>query len=106
MLEFALGLSPAKNPLPYHEAYVFALDATPMFLALALLSVTHPGMVLVGPDSEFPKLTRAEKKAAKAARKQAKRDAKMVQLPAPAFRRGDSDDSSQLTAMAKGAEVV
>lgn len=47
-----------------------------MFLALFILNVFHPGRVLVGPESEFPRLTRAkkeqlkqEKKAEKSARK-------------------------------------
>jgi hypothetical protein len=46
----------------FNEAFVYTLDATPMFLALLLLSAMHPGRVLVGPDSEFPRLSRKEKK--------------------------------------------
>lgn len=40
-----------------------------MFLALFILNVFHPGRVLVGPDSEFPRLTRAEKKRLKQEKK-------------------------------------
>ncbi|KZO94507.1 hypothetical protein CALVIDRAFT_565575 [Calocera viscosa TUFC12733] len=38
-----------------HEAYYYVLDATPMFLALVVFCVVHPGRVLVGPGSEFEK---------------------------------------------------
>ena len=41
------------------------LDAFPMLLAVTLLNACHPGLVLRGPDSEFPRLSRAEKKALK-----------------------------------------
>ena len=44
-----------------------------MVLAIALLAVIHPGLGLKGPDSEFPKLTRKEKKAIKAAKKAEKK---------------------------------
>lgn len=39
-----------------------------MFFALLLFNAVHPGRILVGPESEFPKkakLSKAEKKAAK-----------------------------------------
>lgn len=44
-----------------------------MFLAILLLNVFHPGRVLVGPDSEFPKLTRKQKKEMKREEKEEKR---------------------------------
>jgi Na+-transporting methylmalonyl-CoA/oxaloacetate decarboxylase gamma subunit len=40
-----------------------------MMLAILILAIWHPGQVLVGPESEFPKMTRKEKMAAKAAEK-------------------------------------
>lgn len=40
-----------------------------MLLALVLMNVVHPGLVLQGPDSDFPRLTRQEKKAAKQQKK-------------------------------------
>jgi hypothetical protein len=40
-----------------------------MFLALIVLNVFHPGRILQGPDSNFLKLTRAEKKEKKRAAK-------------------------------------
>ncbi|KAE9380241.1 hypothetical protein N431DRAFT_432526 [Stipitochalara longipes BDJ] len=74
LIEFASGLDPAKNPIPYHEAYFMCLDALPMFIAIALMNIVHPGSVLQGEGSEFPKgPTRKEKKAAKRAKKEAKK---------------------------------
>jgi len=55
---------------------MYCLDALPMALALYLLSLVHPARTLVGPDSEFPKLTRAEKKLAKQMKKDEKREMK------------------------------
>jgi hypothetical protein len=41
-----------------------------------LLNIIHPGRVLVGSESEFPRKTRAEKRAAKEAKKRAKEEKK------------------------------
>ena len=77
MVEFASGIDPSKNPIPYHEAYFMALDALPMFIAIALMNVVHPGRVLQGEGSEFPKgPTRKEKKEAKRIKKEEKRRVK------------------------------
>jgi hypothetical protein len=73
LVEFSSGLDPKKNPIPYHEAYFFALDGLPLLLACALMNIVHPGRILQGEGSEFPRLTRKEKKAAKLAKKEAKR---------------------------------
>lgn len=74
LIEFAAGLDPDKNPLPYHEAYFMVLDALPMFVACALLNFVHPGMVLQGEGSEFPKgPSRKEKKEAKRVKKEEKK---------------------------------
>ena len=40
-----------------------------MLTALTLLNAFHPGRFLVGPESEFPSYTRAEKKAMKQQKK-------------------------------------
>lgn len=40
-----------------------------MFFALVAFNVHHPGKTLQGPDSEYPKVTRKEKKALKAEKK-------------------------------------
>ena len=37
-----------------------------MFLGLIALNIIHPGLILQGPDSSFPKQSRAEKKELKA----------------------------------------
>ncbi|KAI1864074.1 hypothetical protein JX265_007370 [Neoarthrinium moseri] len=75
--EFAGGITPS-NPIPFHEEYAYALDCFPMMLALLILAIWHPGRFLVGPESEFPKLSRAEKKQAKADRKAAKAQRKQM----------------------------
>ena len=43
-----------------------------MMVCLLLLAIVHPGRSLQGPDSEFPKKSRKEKKAAKQAKKDEK----------------------------------
>jgi hypothetical protein len=51
-----------------------------MFLALMLFNFLHPGRVLTGPESEFPKkikMTKVGKKEAKAEKKRAKEQKKM-----------------------------
>jgi hypothetical protein len=62
MVEFSRGVTPS-NPIPFHEAYAYALDAFPMMVAILMLIIWHPGRTLVGPESEFPHLSRKEKKA-------------------------------------------
>ncbi|KAL8785636.1 MAG: hypothetical protein Q9195_008556 [Heterodermia aff. obscurata] len=53
LTEFSAGEDPS-NPLPFHEIYFYAFEAVPMFLALAIMSVAHPGKVLKGPASDMP----------------------------------------------------
>lgn len=62
LVEFSAGLDPTKNPIPYHEWYFMVLDALPMLIAIALMNVIHPGKILVGEGSEFPRLSRRERK--------------------------------------------
>lgn len=71
LLEFGPGLN-ASNKLITDETYPLVLDAMPMAIALALLNLMHPGLVLRGPDGEFPRMTRREKKEAKRLRKEEK----------------------------------
>jgi hypothetical protein len=86
--EYAGGVGPS-NPLPLHEAYAYAADALPMMLAFLVLALFHPGRFLVGPDSEFPKLTRAEQRAQKAQRKAEKMEMKAARAarvdPVPSY---------------------
>lgn len=72
LVEFGPGVN-AHNTLLIHEGYPLGLDATPILIALVLLNIMHPGFVLRGPESEFPKLSRKEKKALKEQKKQAKK---------------------------------
>ncbi|KAF8850625.1 hypothetical protein BDZ45DRAFT_717756 [Acephala macrosclerotiorum] len=41
LIKYASGESPS-NPIPYHEAYFYCLDAVPMFLAEPIMCITHP----------------------------------------------------------------
>jgi len=70
IVEFAKGFGP-ENPIPFHEEYIYALDCLPIMVALVILAIWHPGRYL-GPESEFPKISRKEKKAMKMAEKEAK----------------------------------
>jgi hypothetical protein len=54
-----------------------------MFLALLILNIIHPGRLLQGPDSEFPKVSRQEKKRIKQEKKEAKRAAKARKKEVP-----------------------
>ncbi|KAF3921103.1 hypothetical protein AA313_de0208807 [Arthrobotrys entomopaga] len=73
LVEFSGGIN---STLTRHEAFFYVLEATPMVLACITWNVFHPGRYLVGPESEFPKLTRKEKKALKAEKKAAKAEKK------------------------------
>jgi hypothetical protein len=59
-----------------HEAYFYGLEALPMVTSLVIFNILHPALVLVGPDSEFPKKVKksgAEKEGDKEDRKAGKR---------------------------------
>ncbi|ENH69058.1 Sphingoid long-chain base transporter RSB1 [Fusarium oxysporum f. sp. cubense race 1] len=75
LIEFGPGVN-EHNQLLIHEEYPLGLDATPILIALVLLNIMHPGFVLRGPDSEFPKLSRKEKKALKQQKKMENKQAK------------------------------
>ncbi len=75
MAEFAGGVTPS-NPIPFHEAYTYALDCFPIMVALLVLAIWHPGRYLVGPESEFHRLSRREKKERKREKKAAQRQEK------------------------------
>ncbi|KAH6843205.1 RTA1 like protein-domain-containing protein [Chaetomium sp. MPI-CAGE-AT-0009] len=53
-VEFSGGVS-SSNPILANEAYQLALDALPMLIALLLMNAVHPGKVLKGPESSFPR---------------------------------------------------
>jgi hypothetical protein len=71
LCEFGPGVN-INNPILRDENYQFVLDGFPMLLALVLLNVVHPGTVLRGPESDFPRLSRKEKKAIRREKKEQK----------------------------------
>lgn len=75
LAEYAGGMD-LSNPVPFHEEYAYALDAFPMMVAILILALIHPGRALVGAESEFPKVSRKEKRAEKKAKKAEKKAAK------------------------------
>jgi hypothetical protein len=89
LVEFGPGVN-HYNPMLGNEIYPFMLDAFPMLLAFVALNVMHPGYVLQGPDSEFPRLTRAEKKAMKKQKKDDKRQRKEEKQQRKAAKKGGS----------------
>ncbi|MCJ1306384.1 hypothetical protein MMC25_000026 [Agyrium rufum] len=73
LCEFSGGL---YSYAPTHEWLQFTWDALPMLLALAIFNVWHPGTILLGLESDFPRQTRAQKKAAKIEKKELRRQKK------------------------------
>lgn len=62
LVEFSPGAGD-DNHISTNEMYAIGLDALPMFLALFMLNTVHPGWVLRGPNSEFPrKMKKGSKK--------------------------------------------
>ncbi|KAJ7872315.1 hypothetical protein B0H14DRAFT_3565820 [Mycena olivaceomarginata] len=59
LIEFSSGV---YSPIMMHEAPFYCLEALPMFAALLLWNISHPGQILVGRDSEFPKKEKKSKK--------------------------------------------
>jgi hypothetical protein len=88
--EFAGGISPS-NPVPFHEEYTYALDCFPMMIALLVLAIWHPGRYLVGPESEFHRMSRKEKKQRKREKKAAERQEKEAKREAKRNRRERSN---------------
>lgn len=73
IIEFAAPHDSALNhTINTHEYFIYIFDIVPMFLALFVFNVYHPGKTLQGPDSEYPKSNRQKKKQAKAQKKAAK----------------------------------
>ena len=62
-----------------------------MVVALALFNVIHPGKVLVGPESGFPKLSKQEKREAKALNRAQKEEKKKAKKEGRHVRLGDDD---------------
>ncbi|KAF3922843.1 hypothetical protein ABW21_db0209729 [Orbilia brochopaga] len=98
LVEFSGG--EFNNTLTTHEVFFFVLEATPMFMACLTWNIFHPGRFLVGPDSEFPHLSRKEKRAVKAEKKAIKADKKRAKeeeklMKKEQRKRGDIDVEMQ-----------
>ncbi|KDQ59342.1 hypothetical protein JAAARDRAFT_34082 [Jaapia argillacea MUCL 33604] len=77
LVEFSQGI---YNALTMHEAFFYCLEAIPMLSAMVLYNIWHPGRVLVGPESEFPKKPKKEKKTRRERKEEKKRKAEAVQM--------------------------
>lgn len=75
LVQYSAGI---LSSIPTHEVFFYCFDAVPMTLALCLLNIIHPGRILIGPLSEFPKKTRQEKKEEKRLKKEAKQAGKQL----------------------------
>ncbi|EGX90799.1 RTA1 domain protein [Cordyceps militaris CM01] len=95
LLEFGPGIN-ANNKLITNETYPLVLDAMPMVLALVLLNVMHPGLVLRGPDGEFPRMTRREKKTRKQQMKEEKKRKKETKKAGKAGNLTETDNMTKL----------
>ncbi|KAF8137830.1 RTA1 like protein-domain-containing protein [Mycena galopus ATCC 62051] len=80
LIEFSSGV---YSPITESEAPLYCLEALPMFAALLLWNIFHPGQVLVGPDSDFPKKEKKSKKGAKTEKDLEARD--LLRTPSPSL---------------------
>jgi hypothetical protein len=53
LAEFSNG-NDMSNPLPYHEVYAYVFDALPIFFAILVWNIVHPGRIFKGPGSVMP----------------------------------------------------
>jgi hypothetical protein len=58
MIEYSSGLN---STIPLHEAYQYSLDSTPMFFALILFNILHPGKLLAGREADMPRFWQRNK---------------------------------------------
>ena len=65
-----------------------------MMVALLILAVIHPGRYLAGPESEFPRLSRKEKKARKQDKKAAQRQEKEARKQAKTEKKMNENGSN------------
>jgi hypothetical protein len=92
IVEFSAGAGTSlTDQFRHHEVWQLVFDATPMFFALTLMNVLHPGRVLAGDDSKFDNKTKAEKKLEKAQRIQEKKDKKEQKSAEKKDKSGSSD---------------
>ncbi|PYI16835.1 hypothetical protein BO99DRAFT_475420 [Aspergillus violaceofuscus CBS 115571] len=53
LVEFSSG-DDASNPIPRHEWYMYVFDAVPMWFAIVVWNIVHPGAIIKGPDAKMP----------------------------------------------------
>ncbi|KAK5704894.1 hypothetical protein LTR97_002005 [Elasticomyces elasticus] len=53
LAEFSAGLG-TSNPLPSNEALLYVLESTPMWLAILVWNIVHPGRFVRGEDARMP----------------------------------------------------
>lgn len=53
LVEFSAGLG-ANNPLPSNEPLLYVLESAPMWLAILVWNVFHPGRFISGEDAKMP----------------------------------------------------
>ncbi|KAF1834463.1 hypothetical protein BDW02DRAFT_639283 [Decorospora gaudefroyi] len=53
LAEFSAGLG-ASNPLPSNEPLLYVLESTPMWLAMLVWNIVHPGRFIHGEDAKMP----------------------------------------------------
>jgi hypothetical protein len=53
LAEFSAGLG-ASNPLPSNEPVLYVLESTPMWLAILVWNIVHPGRFIQGEDTKMP----------------------------------------------------
>ncbi|KAF5864598.1 hypothetical protein ETB97_007156 [Aspergillus alliaceus] len=73
LVEFADTDKAGKLPLSTKEAPFYCLECVPIFCAMLLWNIFHPGRMMPGADSEFPKMSRKERKQMKREAKEAKK---------------------------------
>ncbi|KAF2201684.1 hypothetical protein GQ43DRAFT_431400 [Delitschia confertaspora ATCC 74209] len=53
LAEFSAGLG-TSNPLPSNEPVLYVLESTPMWLAILVWNIVHPGRFIHGEDAKMP----------------------------------------------------
>lgn len=51
LVEYSSGLD---SQIPNHEVYMFILESLPMFVAIMLFNVVHPGAIMPGKENNIP----------------------------------------------------
>ncbi|GAB7353858.1 hypothetical protein MBLNU459_g4219t3 [Dothideomycetes sp. NU459] len=69
LIEYSSGIT---SSIPNHEAFMYCFDSLPMFVALVLLNIVHPGAVMPGKGYDIP--GRKERKRQQQIRKEARFD--------------------------------